>query len=261
MRIIKRVIALFAILYALLCVALFFGQERLIFHPGKLPEDFVFRAGEEVELGVDEGISLNGLWLKEPDPKGVILYLHGNRGSNRRCLRQAQTMAGNGYDIFMPDYRGFGKSGGTIETEAQLQSDVQKAYDFLKKSYPEERIVLVGYSLGSGLAAYLAANNHPRQLVLLAPYLSMVDMKDRVAPFLPDFLLKYHLTNDVYLGKADLPITIFHGEADDVIPVESSRKLKALKPAGIRLVTMRGVGHRGVIFNQAFRNGIRELLR
>ncbi|MFQ5448123.1 MAG: alpha/beta hydrolase, partial [Saprospiraceae bacterium] len=124
-----------------------------------------------------------------------------------------------------------------------------------------EHIVLVGYSLGTGLAARLAANNRPRQLVLLAPYLSMVDMKDRVAPILPDFLLKYHLNTDAYLRKTDLPITIFHGEADDVIPVDSSRKLKALKPAAVRLVTMDGVGHRGVIFNQAFRNGLRELLR
>ena len=261
MKFLKKTTAILATLYTLLCGGLFFMQEKIIFSPGKLPEGYVFRAGEEVELEVEDGVFLNSLWLKEPAPKGVILYLHGNRGSNKRCLGQAQTMAGNGYDIFMPDYRGFGKSDGVIQSESQLESDAQKVYDFLKKHYPEEHIVLAGYSLGSGLASYLAANNRPRQLVLLAPYLSMVDMKDRIAPFLPDFLLKYHLTNDAYLQKAGLPITIFHGEADDVIPVESSRKLKALKPNGIHLVTMNGVGHRGVIFDEAFRNGIRELLR
>ncbi|MFQ5448656.1 MAG: serine aminopeptidase domain-containing protein, partial [Saprospiraceae bacterium] len=110
MKLLKRAIALAAILYAVLCAGLFLGQERILFHPGKLPEDYVFRAGEEVEIGVDDGVSLNCLWLKEPASKGVILYLHGNKGSNRRCLHQAQTMTGNGYDIFMPDYRGFGKS-------------------------------------------------------------------------------------------------------------------------------------------------------
>lgn len=260
MKWLKRLSLFLAALYLVLCAVLFFAQESLIFHPDPLAEDYVFESGEEVELPVDEGISLNCLWIKTPQPKGVILYLHGNKGSNRRCLHQAQTMTGNGFDIFMPDYRGFGKSEGQIVSEAQLLADAQKAYDFLRGKYPESKIVLVGYSLGSGMASQLAANNHPQQLILLAPYWSMTDLKDRLIPIVPDFVLKYHLESGKALQAARLPITLFHGTLDEVIPFDCSEKLQALRPASIRLVRLEGEGHRGVIFSDLFRNTVAELL-
>lgn len=260
MKWIKRIGIVLFVLYALVCGMLYFSQERIIFHPDKLGEDYVFSEGEEVELPVGEGISLNCLWMKEPASEGVILYLHGNRGSNRRCFHQAQTMAGNGYDIFMPDYRGFGKSDGEIVSEEQLFSDVQAAYDFLKKHYAENKIVVVGYSIGSGMASYLAAHNNPQQLVLLAPYTSVVDLKNSRAPFLPDFLLKYPLRNQVFLQKVQHPVTLFHGEYDEVIPFNSSEKLQAINPSQFRLVSL-PEGHRGVIFSPIFQQTVSKLLK
>ncbi len=260
MKWIKRIGIVLFVLYALVCGMLYFSQERIIFHPDKLGEDYVFSEGEEVELPVDEGISLNCLWMKEPASEGVILYLHGNRGSNRRCFHQAQTMAGNGYDIFMPDYRGFGKSDGEIVSEEQLFSDVQAAYDFLKKHYAENKIVVVGYSIGSGMASYLAAHNNPQQLVLLAPYTSVVDLKNSRAPFLPDFLLKYPLRNQAFLQKVQHPVTLFHGEFDEVIPFNSSEKLQAINPSLFRLVSL-PEGHRGVIFSPIFQQTVSKILK
>ncbi|MEO1259778.1 MAG: alpha/beta fold hydrolase [Bacteroidota bacterium] len=261
MKWIKRLMYFILFVYAVLCAALFFFQEKIIFQPDKLPENHVFRAGEEVEIEVDKGISLNCLWLKERPSKGVILYLHGNRGSNRRCLYQAQNMDGHGYDIFMPDYRGFGKSEGQVKNDRQLYRDVQKVYDFLKEKYPEHKIVVVGYSLGTGMASYLAAHNNPQQLVLLAPYVSMLDMKDRHAPLVPDFLLKFKLRNDKHLAIVECPVTLFHGTADRVIPFVSSEILKEVKSEAIELVTLRNEGHRGTIFNNLFRRKIGEMLR
>ena len=136
---IKRLLYFVAFLYVLLCAALFFFQEKIILQPDKLPENHVFRQGEEVEIEVAKGISLNCLWLKEPPSKGVILYLHGNRGSNRRCLYQARNMEGHGYDIFMPDYRGYGKSDGETTSDEQLYADMQKVYDFLKNTIQKTR--------------------------------------------------------------------------------------------------------------------------
>jgi pimeloyl-ACP methyl ester carboxylesterase len=260
MKWLKRLAVLFFFLYAICCGLLYASQERIIFHPDKLSEDYVFDEGEEVELPVADGISLNCLWMKEPESRGVILYLHGNRGSNRRCSHQAETMSGFGYDIFMPDYRGFGKSDGEIESEAQLCADAQQAYDFLKKQYPEDRIVVAGYSIGTGMASYLAAHNRPQQLLLLAPYTSVVDLKNGMAPFLPDFLLKYPLRNIANLRQVTAPVTLFHGTFDEVIPFESSEKLQALNPARFRLVDL-PEGHRGVIFSPVFRQTVGELLK
>jgi len=259
-RLLKKLLIVSGLLYLLFCGGIYLFQDHLIFDPRPLAADYRFGVGEEVNVAVGEGISLNCLWVREQPSKGVILYLHGNRGSNRRCLRQARGMMGNGYDLFMPDYRGYGKSQGRISSEAQLLADAQAVYDFLKQHYAEHQIVLVGYSLGSGMASYLAAHNHPRQLVLLAPYLSLTDMKDRMLPFVPDFLVKYPLSNQRFLQQARCPAILFHGEEDEVIPFEASVKLQAQNPQRVQLVPVQRTGHRGLIFSPTFTDHFRRLL-
>ncbi len=240
-------------LYLLLLTGVFFMQERLLFLNERLPENYQFREGEEVELEVEAGIFLNCLWLKEPASRGVILYLHGNKGSNRRCLHQAATFRGLGYDVFMPDYRGFGKSDGENHSEQQLFSDMQKVYDFLRQHYSESEIILAGYSLGSGLATWLAAHNKPARVILVAPYVSMIDMKDKLFPMVPDFILKYPLRSDENLKKVNAPVSIVHGTADELIPFESAARLHQLFPDKTVLVPVPGAGHRRVIFSNTLR--------
>ena len=260
MKFLKSLFKIFVVLYILLCAALYFVQDKVLFRPHKLAENHQFRAGEEVEIEVESGIFLNCIWAKEPNSKGVVLYLHGNRGSNRWCFRQSQMMAGSGYDIFMPDYRGYGKSDGENYSEDQLFGDIQKVYDFLKTKYDESNIIVTGYSLGSGMAAWLSANNQPQQLFLVAPYFSMVDMKNKHAWFTPDFLLKYPLTTNEYLAKVKCPISLFHGTNDHVIPFDSATRLAALFPEKVKLFTLKNEGHRGAIFNAIFRNRFKELV-
>lgn len=262
MKLLKKLGLILLIGYVLLCVGLYTQQNRIFFNPQKLSNNHTFRAGEEVAIKVADNISLNCIWLKEPRSKGVILYLHGNKGSNRRCLYQAQNMAGNQYDIFMPDYRGYGKSDGTIYSEQQLYADVQKVYNFLKQHYTEQQIVLAGYSLGSGMASWLAAHNQPQQLFLIAPYISLVDMKNRFTYFaFPDFLVKYPLNNRQHLATVRCPVTLFHGTNDELIPFDSSETLQEVNPTNIQLIPLEGVGHRRAIFDGQFRATVRELLK
>ena len=260
MKILRNLLIFLLSIYFLICVALFFGQENIFFLPSKLSEKHIFRKGKEVEVKVAEGLSLNCLMLKEQNAKGVILYLHGNKGSNRRCLHQAETMANNQYDIFMPDYRGYGKSDGEIISEQQIYMDMQKVYDYLKQTYKENQIVIVGYSLGTGMASWLAAKNNPKRLILLAPYLSFVDLKDRRFSLIPDFIVKYPLSNEAHLKEVKCPVNIFHGTNDSVIPFDSSVKLAALYPSKVSFIKMNGESHRGAIFNRLFRSKVRELL-
>lgn len=257
----KKVIIGIGISYIVLCAVLYVAQDYIIFDPVKLDESFRFREGTEVEVPVDGNISLNCLLIPHENAQGVILYLHGNRGSNRRCLRQADMLTGMGYDVFMPDYRGFGKSEGRITSQKQMLKDIQAVYDHLKQSYDESQIVIVGYSLGTGMASYLASENHPRHLFLVAPYLSFWDLKNRKFPLVPDFLIKYPLNNKKYLANARCPVTLFHGTEDEVIPFDSSEQLKALNPSIIELVRMDDTGHRRSIFHQSFRSGVATALR
>ena len=261
MKWLKRLFIFVLFLYALGCGALYLQQERMIFQPNSLPKSFEFWAGEEVYVPVADDVDLHALWLRSGRSQGVVLYWHGNRGSNRRCLRQAENLAGLGYDIFMPDYRGYGKSDGEIYSEGQLFSDAQAVYDWLLQHYREDQIVLLGYSLGSGAATYLASQNNPRHLCLVAPFQSMLAMKEMFAPFIPSFLLKYPLRNDLRLPDVSSPITLFHGSRDELIPYDHSVYLQGLQPQASRLVQLNGSGHRGAIFSDVLRRELATILR
>jgi alpha/beta superfamily hydrolase len=232
----------------------------VIFLPDKLSADYGFRFGEEVYVEVDEGVKLHCLWDKNNSSKGVILYFHGNKGSNARCQRQAETMMGLGYDIFMPDYRGYGKSDGSIHSQEQLLNDAQQVYDYVKTQYPEDKIVLVGYSLGTGIASYIASKNNPQQVFLNSPYISFTDLKDRRIPFIPDFLVKYPLDNYQFLQLVDEQVTIFHGTEDELIPFDSSEKLHSIDVSRIHLIPLQNSGHRRAIFHSTFSNGMAKFL-
>ena len=261
MKVLKFFLKLMVGLYVLGCICLYLAQENIIFLPDKLPDNYSFRQGLEVEVTVAEDISLNCLLIKDSNPSGVILYLHGNKGSNARCLRQAERLMGLGYDIFMPDYRGFGKSDGSIRSERQLLSDAQIVYDYVKSKYDESSIVVVGYSLGTGIASYLAAHNDPQQVILNSPFVSFIDLKDRRIPFVPDFLVKYPLDNAKHLKNINEKVTLFHGTDDELIPYDSSQKLVQIDPQKIKLIPLENSGHRRAIFHQTFSSGVSRLLQ
>ena len=246
-----KLLKILSVLYILSCIVIYSIQDRFIFNPEHIEEHHRYRIGEEIEIPLDDKISMNALLIKQNDfqkPKGVILYLHGNRGSIRFGIYQIRTMQNLGYDILIPDYRSYGKTEGTIGSEGQLYSDVQKAYDHLKENYNEEQIIIVGYSLGTGMASYLASHNNPARLFLVAPFTSLTDIKNKYLWFLPDFLLKYKLPVKKFIHDISCPITIVHGTHDRVVDYSFSEELKSNFSDKIDLITVQREGHRRIIF-------------
>ncbi|MFT6809967.1 MAG: alpha-beta hydrolase superfamily lysophospholipase [Saprospiraceae bacterium] len=256
MKTFKRVLLVLFCLYVIVCMGLYFIQDSIIFDAHLLDEDHRFRSGEELKIPVANNISLSTYHLPIDNPKGVILYFHGNRGNIRRCIRQIERFAPEGYELYMPDYRGYGKSDGLISNEKDFLQDAQKIYDYIKSRHPENQISIVGYSLGTGPATYISANNTPQELILVAPFISFVDLKNRWSSLIPNFLLKYKLNNRKHILESTCPITILHGTEDEVIPYDSSESLEALDPERIDLITLQGEGHRGAIFNGNIRTSI-----
>lgn len=255
----KWILSIIALLYIISCAILYRYQESILFLPDSLPNDHIYRKGIEHRIEVEDGIEISCYWQKISNPKGVILYMHGNKGNIRRCIRQSEMMEGLGYDIFMPDYRGFGKSDGLMVSDDQFYHDAQYVYDFLKTKYDEENIVIVGYSMGSGPSTYLAGENNPKELFLISPYKSIVDMKDRYMPFVPDFLVKYQFPNWKYLKKTTCPITIFYSDVDSVIPHESSLALSDYSDHET-LIDLSSTQHRGMIFHNRWRQELKNNL-
>jgi len=239
-------------LYCIACVALYFMQESLLFYPDTLPSDYIYRKGQEQKIELTDGKQLSCYYNQTTNSKGVILYFHGNKGSIRRCIRQSDMMQGLGYDILMPDYRSYGKSDGPMESETQFYSDAQQVYDFLLTKYDESKIIVVGYSMGSAAATYLAGENNPRELFLISPFKSIVDLKNRYAPIVPNFLIKYQFRNNIYLQEVKCPISVFYTKTDRVVAPESTLALLEHSDHET-LYELKNTSHRGAIFHDTFR--------
>lgn len=261
-KLIFRTFKLLLFFYVLICIGLYFFQEKLIFFPDRLDKNYKFAFNqpfEEIDIKSNDGL-LNALLFKTDSAKGLVFYLHGNGGALNSWGNVAKTYTDLRYDVFMLDYPGYGKSEGAIKSQTQLFGDVQAAYNEMKKRYAEEKIVVLGYSIGTGLAAKLASVNHPRLLVLQAPYYSLADMMSHTYPTIPTFLLKYKLETNEYLNDCKMPVVIFHGNRDEVIYYGSSLKLKQQMKANDTLITLEGQGHNDITGNPQYIAAIKAIL-
>ncbi|OWP63802.1 alpha/beta hydrolase [Hymenobacter amundsenii] len=263
MKVLFWMLGLGAALYVAVCVLLYFQQERLLFFPTKLAPGYRFRFAQHFEerwLPTADGTRLHGLLFPADSARGLVFYLHGNGGALDSWGEVAATYTHLGYSVFLLDYRGYGKSEGRISSQAQLLSDVDTAYRQLAADFPENRTVLLGYSLGTGAATWLAARHHPRLLILQAPYASVRATARQHYPWVPGFVVRYPLATDEVLPRVTAPIIIFHGDQDEVISPQSTALLKqALKP-GDEFISLPGAGHNGMTNNPDYQRALRRIL-
>lgn len=206
-------------------------QEKVVFLPVKLPEDFEYSfdcAFEEYFFDTPNEGKINAVHFKIQKPKGVILYFHGNSDNLVRWGKIASDLTGFGYDVFVPDYRHYGKSTGP-RNEEYLFSDAQFCYDFLKKQYGEENITVYGRSLGGAFAVKMAADNEPKKLILEATFFNLQDLVNR---WLPNSAtekispkMTYHFHSNKNILEVNCPLYHFHGDKDFVVPINSGKKL------------------------------------
>lgn len=264
-KILFRVLFVLLFLYIALCVFFYFFQERVIFFPTKLDKNYAYQFEgdfEEINITSENGISINTLLFKTNSDtlKDCILYLHGNAGTLKMWGNMASQYTGLGYDILFLDYRGFGKSDGKIIDEEQLFRDNQVVYDTLKQRYGEQNITIIGFSIGTGMAAKLAADNDPRMLILKAPYYELTDVVQEFCPVIPDFLVRYKLETYKYLQECKMPIYVFHGTDDWTINHNNSIKLKQLLKDSDRLILLQDVGHNTIPENGQFCSELAKIL-
>lgn len=203
---------------------------------------------------------LSGVLFPSDSSKGVILYLHGNTDGLNKWGMMSKTYTSLHYDLFMVDYRGYGKSGGFIKNEEQLYSDVQTAYNYVKSIYPENKIIVLGYSIGTGPAAFLAANNHPKELILQAPYYSLADAVHHLRASLDTTDLPFRFNTYQFLKQTTVRVVIFHGDQDKMFYYGSSEKLEAFFKPGDELITLKGAGHPFMDRNPVYLDSLKRIL-
>jgi pimeloyl-ACP methyl ester carboxylesterase len=261
-KFITRLLIIATLIYSVGCGYMYFAQESFIFHPEKISSttkiEFSLPA-ELINIPV-EGANLSGALFKVEKPKGLIFFLHGNAGNLLNQENAAKFYTTLGYDFFTVDYRSFGKSTGEMKDEKQFFEDVQTTYNLLKKSYNEDSITIIGYSVGTAPAANLASTNNAKKLILIAPYYSLVDMTTRKYKIIPTFLLKYKFETYKYIQKVKSPILIIHGNIDSVIPFEASQQLSKLLKKGDEFYPIKNQGHDDFENNSNFLSAINLFL-
>lgn len=240
--------------YALLLLGYVLFENRLVFQGTLLPPGFQFNFSQKFEerwYDPAPGVRLNALYFRADSAprRGVVFYLHGNRDNLVRWGTYAPDFTRRGYDVLMVDYRGYGKSIGTITTEADFHADLRFVYDRLRRDVPEDSLVVYGRSLGTGAATRLAAETHPRLLLLETPYSSMPAVFWSQVPLLPyDWLSRFQFRSDEWIARVHCPVHLFHGTADGLVPYHHSLHLReklGQKPAEI-LTTISGGGHKNL---------------
>ncbi len=253
-------LAVLALAYLSVLAWLWWRQEALLFQPERLPADHRFDIPGAHEVAVDvPGARLSALHLRLPEAKGLVFYLHGNGGSLAGWFTNADFYRALGYDLFMIDYRGYGKSTGRIESEAQLMDDVRAAWASVAGQYRGRRLVVFGRSLGTALAAQLAAEVKPDLTVLASPYCSMAELARTHYPWAPTALLRYPLETCAAAARMTTPLVLFHGDRDGLVPPDQAERVRQRAPAAeLRLV--RGAGHDDLHLFPEYLDGVRERL-
>ncbi|RYG43484.1 MAG: alpha/beta fold hydrolase [Chitinophagaceae bacterium] len=249
---------------AALSILAYFLQEKFIFKPEKLRQDFEFKYDipfREYFFDVEPGVRINGLHFHRDNPAGLILYFHGNSRSIKGWAKYARDFYRFNYDVVLVDYRGFGKSTGK-RSEKEMLDDMQFVYEELLKTYPEDHLIVYGRSIGSGFATKIASDNSPRFLILDAPYYSFLRVVERFLPILPvRYVLRYHLRTDKWIPMVKCHTYIIHGTKDWLIPLRHSEALQRINPRKITLIRIPGGGHNNLPKFDEYHNFVRDILK
>lgn len=234
-------------MYLALCVFLFLFQDRLVYFPesglSSTPRD-VGLAYREVRLETEAGERVYAWFVPHPDPRGTVLFCHGNAGNISHRVGTLRLLHDLGLATLIFDYPGYGLSEGSTGEQACYRA--ARAADDWLRAEGCERIVVWGRSLGGAVAAQVALERPPRVLVLESTFTSMPELGQRLYPWLPArWLTRNRFDTLLKLSSIDTPVLVIHSEDDEVIPSEHGYELYRAAGSPKRLVTLIGDHNNG----------------
>jgi pimeloyl-ACP methyl ester carboxylesterase len=262
-----RIAALLGLLYGGLLVVLSCFAIQLVYFPRREVRTTPAAVGlpyQALRLVTDDGVRVTAWYVPadaasdhaaESDiPRGatgarVVLFLHGNAGNIGDWVEQAQFLHGLGVSVLLLDYRGFGESAGAPSEEGTY-ADARAAWHYLTsvRGFAPADITVFGFSLGGGVATYLANEYHPGRLILAATFTSLHDVAARLYPWAPVSLVLHSLRypSAERLGRVSCPVLVLHSADDELVPFALGQRLFALANEPKRFITLAG-GHNETI--------------
>jgi hypothetical protein len=259
---IKKIIATLVVILCVVGILLYMFQDKIIFQSEPLAKEYVFsftQEFEEINMKTEDGETINALHFKVENPKGVVLFFHGNKGNLSRWGNLVSYLETYQYNVFVMDYRNYGKSTGSYNEKA-MYNDALMAYDYVKQLFPEDQIVIYGRSLGCTFATRVASQNNPKHLILEAPFYNMKKGVRFYSKLAPTFIIKYKFETHKDLPKVQSPITFFHGDADTVTSFDDSKDLFALATASKEFIAIPIGTHHNLKDFQIYKSKLKQIL-
>ena len=264
-KIIYRWLKIIILLYSAIGIALYYLQETFLFHPKKLDTSYTFHFDvpfEEINIPFNKTDTINMVkfFPKDPVRRGVVIYFHGNMQNLERYAKFAANFTSHGYEVWMEDYPGYGKSRGK-RTEKKLYEQALQIQKMAAGKYGTDSIIIYGKSFGTGIAAYVASASACKRLILETPYYSIPSLFSCYAPIYPtSAMANYKIPTGEWLEETRSPVTIFHGDDDGVIPYRNAARLKKKLKPGDEFITIENGKHNNLNDFPLFRQKLDSLL-
>ena len=251
MKSIITILSILAIGYLVMAAVLYFLQRSLLFYPVPA-RDGIPRKSITFN---NRDISLQG-WILNGDQSKALVYFGGNAEDITDNIDQLEHLFDD-HTIYLINYRGYGKSEGN-PTQQGLFSDAIAIYDQLRDQHAS--ISLMGRSLGSGVAVYLASKRAIGRLYLLTPYDSIAEVAQTHYPYLPArYLIKDRFDSIVYAKKITAPTLIVTAALDQVVPVKHAQRLRDhLTQAAVTYHLMAAADHNNITSFPEYEKAIRD---
>jgi len=232
-------------LYLVLGALLWFFQRKLLYFPAAgpvvPPAGPDWEALREVDVATSDGVTLKAWYLPGARP-GTVLFLHGNAGHRGDRLGILDELRRRGFGVLLPDYRGYGGSGGS-PSEDGLGLDAEACAAWIAANAPGP-VVYIGSSVGSGVAVELAVRRPPAGLALLSPLTSVADVARHHYPWFPVRpFVRDRFDNAAKIGRLSCPLLVIHGDRDEVVPYDLGRALFEAAKEPKTFVAIPGAGH------------------
>jgi fermentation-respiration switch protein FrsA (DUF1100 family) len=247
MTVLKWSLIVGAACYFSFVTLLYFAQRSILYPiPEKVrtsPAAAGFPEAEEHILSTSDGEKLVAWHVPPREGKPVIIFFHGNGDILAWRVPWFREMTAEGAGLIAVSFRGYAGSSGS-PTESGLLMDAEAAYAFANQRYSPERIVVWGFSLGTGPAVALAAKQRVGKLVLEAPYTSIADVAAAAFPIVPArWFIRDAFHSDQWIVNVTAPVLIMHGERDHTIPIRFGERLYELARQPKQMVRFPEGGH------------------
>lgn len=207
-------------------------QSRLVYFPSRRIDITPQQAGlnfEDLYYTAEDGTSLNAWYIPANPARATILFCHGNAGNMSNRLESIEQFHRLGLDVFIFDYRGYGRSKGSTDEEGTYQ-DAFAAWQYLidQRGRKPGEIIIFGRSLGGAVATWLATQTEPLGLIVESGFTSIPDLASNIYPFIPVRLLsRFRYNSEENIAQIQAPVLVIHSPDDDIIPFDHGKSLFA----------------------------------